>query len=90
MIISFKIIKSKLSIIVLKSFVISFFAIVLLAFTFKKIRSLFPVPEIGSDKLIGFSQYYGYPFSFDTIFFFFLIFIPVLIFIVVYSLTESK
>ena len=59
-------------------------------FYFKKIRTLFPIPEINSDKLIGFAQYYGYPFYFDTIFFFFLIFLPVLVFIVVYLLSKNK
>ncbi|EKD27400.1 MAG: hypothetical protein ACD_79C00735G0002 [uncultured bacterium] len=85
-----KIAKSNFGKIVLKSLSISTLIIFVLMFYFKKIRTLFPIPEINSDKLIGFAQYYGYPFYFDTIFFFFLIFLPVLVFIVVYLLSKNK
>lgn len=85
-----KICKSDLGKNILKSLAISFFIIIILMSSFKKIRALFPVPEIGRDKLIGFAQYYGYPFYFDTIFFFFLIFLPILIFSVIYRLSKIK
>lgn len=50
----------------------------------KKIRTLFPPPEIGSDKLVGFSQYFGYPFYFDYLLFIFLFVFPVTIFLFFY------
>lgn len=68
---------------------ISFFLNGLLVLGFKKIRSLIPPPEIGSDKLIGYSQYYGYPLYFDTLFFFILFFFPILIFIFIYKLKKT-
>lgn len=61
-----------------------------LLINFKRIRSLFPPPEIGEEKLVGFAQYYGYPFYFDTIFSFFLILIPILTFIFLYKLNKRK
>ena len=64
----------------LKTFLLSFTLLIVLMFGFKKIRALFPPPEIGSDKLVGFSQYFGYPFYFDSLFFIFLIFFPVAFF----------
>lgn len=90
MISPFKIITFRLRRIVLKTLTISFLIIFVLMFSFKKIRDLFPAPEINNEKLIGFSQYYGYPFYFDTVFFMFLIFLPILVFIVVYLLNKSK
>lgn len=57
---------------------------------FKKIRALLPPPEISSNKLIGFAQYFGYPLYFDTIFFFFLIFIPILTLIFFYKVNKRK
>ncbi|MCL4418579.1 hypothetical protein M1146_00585 [Patescibacteria group bacterium] len=65
----------------LKTLFFSFILFIILVSGFKKIRALFPPPEIGSDKLIGFSQYFGYPFYFDNLFFFFLIFFPVVVFL---------
>lgn len=85
-----KIIKSNLGKIAIKSLVISIFIISVLTLNFKGIRTLFPVPEIGKDKLIGFAHYYGYPLYYDTIFFFILIFIPILNFSVIYWLSKSK
>jgi len=85
-----KVIKSSLGKIILKSTAILFFVILILMLNFKKVRALFPIPEIGNDKLIGFSQYYGYPFYFDTVFFFFLIFLPIGVFMVVYLLSKNK
>jgi hypothetical protein len=68
----------------LKTLFFSFILLIVLIIGFKKIRVLFPSPEIGSDKLVGFSQYFGYPFYFDNLFFFFLIFFPVAIFLFLY------
>lgn len=61
-----------------------------LLINFKKIRAIFPPPEIEANKLIGFAQYFGYPLYFDTIFFFFLIFTPVLTFIFLYFIFKNK
>lgn len=36
---------------------------------FRNIRALFPPPEIYSNKIVGYSQYFGYPFYFDNILF---------------------
>lgn len=76
--------------IILKSIVSSLILLIFLALTFKKIRALFPIPIIGNDRLVGFSQYFGYPLYFDTIFFFFIISLPLLIFSLFYFLEKRK
>ena len=38
-------------------------------YTFRYFRSLFPQPMINSYGIVGFAQYYGYPFIFDNILF---------------------
>ncbi len=52
----------------------------LIYLSFKKIREFFPPSEIGSQKIIGYAQYSGYPFNFDTIYFGILIFAPLIAF----------
>lgn len=71
--------------IVLASLFIFSIEILLLLVYFRKIRSLFPLPEVEGDKIIGYSQYFGSPFYFDTfIFFFVLVSIPLIIVILNY------
>lgn len=45
------------------------FEAVLILFFFRKIRNLFPIPIIEDSEIIGYSQYFGYPFYFDTFIF---------------------
>lgn len=54
-----------------------------LAFSFRYIRELFPLPEIGKHNIVGYTQYFGYPFYFDAIFFNLFIFLPILAFVLV-------
>lgn len=49
-------------------------------FTFRKVRSFFPPPSIGESKIVGYAQYFGYPFYFDTVLFFVFLLSPILIF----------
>lgn len=76
--------------VIIRSILFSSFLNAFFLVSFKKIRSLLPPPEINSNKLIGFAQYFGYPLYFDTIFFFFLIFVPILTFIFIYRVTNRK
>ncbi len=62
---------------------------ILLLGTFRNLRKLFSPPEIGNEKIIGYTHYYGYPFYFDNIFFF-LLFIPILIIISVKLIRKVK
>lgn len=55
--------------------------LLLILIFFRKIRYLFPIPEIGDSKIVGFSQYFGYPFYFDT-FIFFVILLSILFFVI--------
>jgi hypothetical protein len=55
----------------------------LLVIAFRNIRDLLPPPEIGKKHIIGYSQYFGYPFYLDTIIFFILICYPLGFFIVI-------
>ena len=59
--------------------IISFAIDAVLIILLRPVRSLFPLPEIGSDKIIGYSQYFGYPLSFDTLYFSILILVPLLV-----------
>lgn len=68
----------------IKTLLLSFVLLIILMFSFKKIRAFFPPPEIGNDKLVGFSQYFGYPFYFDNLLFAFLIAFPVAVFLFFY------
>ncbi len=43
------------------------------------VRSLFDGPTIGTDKAVGYSQFFQYPIFFDSIFFIVIVLIPVLV-----------
>lgn len=55
----------------------------------KVIRSFFPPPKILEGKIIGFAQYYGYPFLFDYFFVFEIIFIPIIVIILFSSISKK-
>ena len=82
--------KNSHKIIILKSLFISVVILVGLIITFKKIRAIFPIPMINDDRLVGFSQYFGYPLYFDTLFFFFLVLVPIITFMIFYELNRKK
>ena len=82
--------KTNYKIIILKSIFFSLIILIVLIITFKKIRTLFPIPMINNDELVGFPQYYGYPLYFDTVFFFFIIFLPLLILLFFYFWEKRK
>src|SRR5258708_11283052 len=46
---------------------------------FRKVRDFLAPTEIGSQKIVGYTQYTGYPFNLDTCIFFVFIFAPVII-----------
>ncbi len=46
---------------------------------FRSLRMLFPYPKINSEKMVGFSQYFGYPFYFDTVLFFIIMLSPIVV-----------
>lgn len=48
----------------------------ILLINFRSFRSLVFGPEIGKEKIVGYTHYFGYPFYFDTILFFVFIFVP--------------
>lgn len=80
-------VKNKL---IVQSIMLSSLLNIVLLVNFKNIRSIFPPPEIGRDGLVGFAQYFGYPFYFDTLIFFFMIFVPISTFIVLYIKNRKK
>lgn len=41
-----------------------------LAFSIKVLRSFFPIPKIGGERIVGYSHYTGYPLYFDQLIFF--------------------
>lgn len=44
---------------------------------FREVRNLFPPAGIGTDNIVGFVQFYGYPPLFDLVFFCFLLSVPI-------------
>lgn len=62
-------------------------AVVLIAY-FKKLREMDISPEIDSNKIVGFSQYFGYPVNFDSVFFFSFLCSPVVI--IIFILIKNK
>jgi hypothetical protein len=69
---------------IIHSIVLSSALNIFLLLGFKKIRTSLPPPEIGSDRLVGFAQYFGYPLYFDAFLFFLLLFSPILLFIILH------
>ncbi|MDO8621275.1 MAG: hypothetical protein Q7R31_03260 [Candidatus Levybacteria bacterium] len=53
--------------------------------SFRFLRTLFPLPEILGNKIIGYAQYFGYPIYFDNLVFIILFFIPALIFLILFN-----
>jgi hypothetical protein len=72
------ILKSDLKKVVIKTIIVSTLMIFFLMLGFKKIRAFFPPPEIANEKLVGFAQYFGYPFYFDSIVFLLVVLLPIL------------
>lgn len=64
---------------VVKTIIVSVVVIFFIMAAFKKIRAVFPPPEITKDKLVGFTHYFGYPIYFDNMIFLLIIFLPVVI-----------
>lgn len=48
------------------------------------LRSYFQSPRIGEDKIVGYSQYFGYSINFDSIFILLLIIVPVFISVIMF------
>ena len=46
---------------------------------FRKLRSIFPPPPIEKSGIVGFAQYFGYPFYFETIVFLVVVISPFVI-----------
>lgn len=53
--------------------------VVLILLFFRKIRDLFPIPAIGDNKIVGYSQYFGYPYYFDALVFLAIMLSPIII-----------
>lgn len=58
----------------------SFLIYLIILINFRKLRSLFPSPQIGKEGIVGYPQYFGYPLYFETIVFFIFILSPVVVF----------
>ena len=49
--------------------------------TFRMLRDSLPPPAISENKIIGYTQYFGYPYWLDTIIFFIFLIFPLITFI---------
>ncbi len=56
--------------------------------SFRKIRDLFPAPEISNSKIIGYAQFTGYPLYFDTFIFFLVMLSPIVICIIIQKINR--
>lgn len=54
--------------------------IVIFAFNFRFLRDTLPPPQIHTNKIVGYSQYFGYPFFLDTATILLLLLLPVILF----------
>lgn len=52
---------------------------IILLFSLRSIRNIFPLPAVSEDKVISYSQFFQYPIYFDAFFFMAFCSIPVLI-----------
>ena len=68
---------------ILEAFIYFITSTVVVFLSFRTIRDLFPPPRITENKIVGFTQYFGYPFFFDTIIFFLFVISPALIFLLI-------
>lgn len=57
-------------------FFITIFIDIIFIFILRMLRPLFPIPQIGPEKIIGYAQYFKYPLYFDNVVFFVFILIP--------------
>ena len=57
--------------------------ILLVLMLFRKIREKFPITGIGANGIIGYAQYFGYPFYFETLIFLLITISPIIIVFIV-------
>ncbi len=57
---------------------------------FRYLRDNAMIPEINKNKIIGYSQYFGYPLYLDTIIFFVFILYPVIFFLIADHFRNDK
>jgi multisubunit Na+/H+ antiporter MnhB subunit len=62
----------------------SFVSIAVLLLGLRFFRNFFLFPQVLDNKIVGYSQYFGYPFYFDTLYLNIIIFIPAIILILLY------
>ena len=82
--------KSKNRNIIAKAIAIFMSIAILIFLTFKKLRQFFLPPNIPSEKIVGYAQYFGYPFYFDTLLVSTLFILPVVIFLTLKFLKLDK
>jgi len=58
-------IKTYLLVVSIDIFILAMFFLLL-----KAIRGIYPLNEIGPQKIVGYSQYFGYPYLFDSLYIF--------------------
>lgn len=58
-------------------------SLVVLTLCFRGVRQAINPPSIDSNKIVGHTQYFGYPFYFDSIIFHLFLFLPILMLMVV-------
>ena len=82
--------KKKEVIFLLSSFFVLFLVVVSLGLSFRKTRDLLPPTEIGPQKIVGYTQYFGYPFYLDTIIFFVFICSPFISIILFFAINKLR
>jgi len=67
-------------------FFINIFVLAILLFLlvlfFRTLRDALPPPQILQNKIVGYTHYYGYPFSLDAAIFFLLLFLPASVYLI--------
>lgn len=71
-------------------FFIQVIVLLIAGITFRKVRELFPPTQILENKTVGYSQYFGYPYYFDTFVFFIIMFSPIIVCFIITKIQVMK
>lgn len=75
---------------ILVTFLLFIGGVVFFGLFFRKIRDMLPPPQINQTKIVGYTQYFGYPFFLDTVIFFLFLLFPFIIFSLLYLLKKKS
>lgn len=64
--------------------------LIIIEITLRKVRELFPPSQILQNYIVGYSQYFGYPYYFDTLVFLAIMLSPIIISLILAKIKVIK